>query len=232
MAGIAVGALAWASPAMPGWRASLLPLGMPSAERTRLVQMAETADVATRVDAEPFPARPEVFEYLLDHPEFATHVTQALRLARYRIWSTPEGLFLDDGWGTRGRFWVVHAAQGTRVIIARGEYRQALLPTIGGEAVTMLEYGFTPAAGGRSVVRTTVTGFLRLDSRTAAFVLRVVSSVAQQKADLEARRLMKVFARASRLIDENPAGVLAQVAQRPHVPRRELEEFGRLLNAH
>src|SRR5207245_7123530 len=50
------------------------------------------------------------------------------------------------------------------------------------------------------------------------------------KADLEARRLMKTFARASQAIDENPAGVYEQLRQRPDVPQRELEEFGRLLS--
>ena len=231
IAGIAVGCLlSVVSPAAAGWVGAVLPSAMPSAERSRVLQLAETADVATRVDAEPFIAKPEVFEYLLDHPEFATHVTQTLRLARYRVWPTAQGFFLDDGWGARGHFWVVHAGRGTRVMVARGEFRQLLLPAIGGEAVTMIEYGFTPAAEGRSVIRTTVTGFVRLNSRMAALVLKVGGSAAQQKADLEASRLMKVFARASRLIDETPAGVLEQLAQRPQIPRRELQEFGRLLN--
>ena len=57
------------------------------------------ASVATRVAAPAFPARREVFEYLLDHPELASHVTRALKVARYRIWRTRDGLFLDDGWG-------------------------------------------------------------------------------------------------------------------------------------
>lgn len=226
-----IGCLAAVSPALAGWVGAVLPSGMPSAERSRVLQLAETADVATRVEAEPFVARPEIFEYLLDHPEFATHVTQALRLARYRVWPTAQGLFLDDGWGARGHFWLVHAGRGMRVMVARGEFQQMLLPSIGGEAVTMIEYGFTDQGRGRSVVRTTVSGFVRLDSRIAALVLKIGSAAAQRKADLEARRLMKVFARASLFIDENPSAVLRQLAQRPQTPRRELEEFGRLLDA-
>src|SRR5262249_26341568 len=73
-----------------------LPEGVPDVERARVVRMAESADVSTRVDAVPFVARLPVFEYLLDHPEFATHITRMLRLARYRIWQTPRGLYLDD----------------------------------------------------------------------------------------------------------------------------------------
>jgi hypothetical protein len=54
--------------------------------------------------------------------------------------------------------------------------------------------------------------------------------IAQRKADLEARRLMRTFARASRAIEDNPADVYERLRQRPDVPLRELQEFGRLLN--
>ncbi len=92
-----------------------LPADIPTAERSRLTDVAADASVVTRVEGEPFLARRDVFEYLLDHPAFATHVTQALRFARMRIWPTPEGLFLDEGWGTTGRFWVIYAGEGTPV---------------------------------------------------------------------------------------------------------------------
>ena len=41
---------------------------------------------------------------------------------------------------------------------------------------------------------------------------------------------MKLFARATRAIEADPAGVFAKVRQSPDVPARELEGFRRLLN--
>lgn len=207
-----------------------LPPGIPTAQRAEIEGIAKAAHLTTRVAAEPFVTRREIFEYLLDHPDFATHVTRALRLARYKIWSTPEGMLLEDGWGVRGHFRVVYAANGTRVFHAKGEYRKALLPTIQGEAVTTIEYVMTPAAGGRTLVTPVVSGFVRIDHRLAVLALKTVSGVAQRKADLEAKRLMRVFANVSRAIEEDSAAVWAAVSQRPDVPRRELQEFGRLLN--
>ena len=52
-----------------------LPLQLPSAERARLEEIAKNSFASTRVEHEPYAAQPEVWEYLLDHPEFATHVT-------------------------------------------------------------------------------------------------------------------------------------------------------------
>jgi hypothetical protein len=203
---------------------------LPAGERQALARLVDAPDVGTRVEAEPFLARWDLFEYLLDHPEFASHVARSVRAARYRIWSTPAGLQLDDGWGVTGQFRVVHTSNGTRIYHARGEYRPALLPTIRGEAMTMIEYALSPGPEGRTLVRPAVSGFVRLDSRLAALFLKVASRAAQRKADREARQLMKVFARVSRALDEQPAKVWAELSQRPDVPPGELEEFGWLLN--
>lgn len=207
-----------------------LPRDLGASERARLAPIAEAASIATRVEAPSFVTRPEVFEYLLDHPEFATHVTRALRVARYRIWHTNEGLFLDDGWGTRGHFEVVHAANGVRVMYARGEYEQRLLPSIAGEAVVVFEYAFGTAPDGQRRVVPVISGFVKLQSGFLAAASRLAGRIARDKADREAKGLARVFMRVSRAIEENPAHVDELLRQRPDVPARELEEFRRLLN--
>ena len=83
---------------------------------------------------------------------------------------------------------------------------------------------------GRDRVRATVSGFVKLDSATLTMAMKIAAPIAQRKADLEARRLMRTFARVSRVIDDNPMDVYERLRQRPDVPARELEEFGRLLN--
>jgi len=213
-----------AAPAPPG-----LPSYIPEPTRVRLSEVTEHATLSTRFEGEPFVGRLDVFEYLLDHPEFATHVTRTLRLARYRIWRTPEGLAIDDGWGTVGTFEVVHTAPGIRVMHAQGEYQNRLLPNIRGQAVVMFDYGPRIVADNRHAIQTAVTGFVKLDSRVLSLAGRLASAVANAKADREGRQLVKMFARTTRAIDDDPAGVYEQLRQRPDVPRRELEEFRRLL---
>ena len=187
--------------------------------------------MSARAAGEPFVARPDVFEFLLDHPEFATHVTRALKLARYRIWRGPDGgLWLDDGWGVVGQFSIVYSTSGTRVVYAQGQYQSGLLPSIRGQAVVVIEYGLSPAADRRSLISPAVTGFVRLDSRIVALAGKLAGSVATAKAEKEARRFVKLFARASRAIEDNPAHVLERVQQRADVPAGDLEEFRRLLD--
>lgn len=217
-----------AGPAPPG-----LPSQVPQPTRVRLQDITEHPTVSTRVHGEPFPGRIDVFEFLLDNPEFATHVTRALKLARYRIWRTTEGLAIDDGWGTVGTFEVVHAAPGIRVMHAQGEYQHRLLPNIRGRAVVLFDYAANPAAKsgaeGKHAIQTTITGFVKLDSRILSAAGRLASAVANAKADREGRQLVKMFARTTRAIEDDPAGVYEQLRHQPGVPLRELEQFRRLL---
>ncbi|HEX7785670.1 MAG TPA: hypothetical protein VF653_05570, partial [Methylomirabilota bacterium] len=128
-----------AAPTLP------IPPAMSPADRQRLEQIVKQSFASTQQSADAYPVRPEIFEYLLDHPEFASHVTRALKAARYRIWEEQGTLWLDDGWGVRGTFWTVYAQPGLRIMLAEGAYQSAL-PDITGRAVVALAYGFQPGA--------------------------------------------------------------------------------------
>jgi hypothetical protein len=206
-----------------------LPLDVPEGHRARLEAVAQAAAVSTRVEADPFPARPEVFQFLLDHPEFASRVTRVLKVARYRIWRESDGLHLDDGWGAVGRFDVVHATPSMRVMYARGVYRKRLLPDIHGEAVVTIEYAVRPAADGKNTIAAVVTGFVKFDSAVLSAATRLAAPIAQAKADKEARTLVRVFAKVSRAADERPAALVQDLARQPDVDPADLAEFRKLL---
>ena len=194
-----------------------------------LKEVTSQPTVAARAHGEPFLGRREVFEFLLDNLEFASHVTRVLRLGRYRVWRTAEGLVLDDGWGSLLTLSLVQATSGARVLYARGQYRQPLLPDIHGQAVLMIEYDTTPADGGRDMVSAAVTSYVKVESGFMAFLMKVASVAVTDKAELESRRLVRTFARVSRAIEDNPAEVFDQVRRSPDVPQAPLEEFRRLL---
>lgn len=206
-----------------------LPLDLPAPHRARLEAVAQAAAVSTHVAADPFVGRPEVFQFLLDHPEFASRVTRVLKVARYRIWREADGLHLDDGWGAVGRFDVVYAAGGTRVMYARGVYQKRLLPDIHGEAVVMIEYLVRPGPEGKRVIAANVTGFVKLDSGFLSLAAKLATPLARAKAEREAKLLVKVFAKVSRAADEQPATLCQELAQQADVSPQELAEFRRIL---
>jgi hypothetical protein len=225
---LVLGVLAVAVRPLPAQPTLPLPDKLPPKERHRLEEITRKAFASTQVSFEPYVVRPEVFEYLLDHPEFASHVTRALRAARYKIWREGDSLWLDDGWGVKGTFALVYAEPGLRLMHAQGAYQSAL-PDIKGRAVVALAYRFGPVTAGRAQVSTTLTSFVHIDSAVVRTIGKMGGPLVQKKADREARQLLKVFAKVSRAIEDNAGDVMAKVRERPDVPKAELEEFRKLL---
>jgi hypothetical protein len=216
--GLAAGAGGDAEPALPA--------GVPAAERTRIENVLAHATISTRVEIEPYPLRLDVFEFLLNHPDFATQVTRALKLARYRIWVAPDGLNLDDGWGVKGVISPFFGDKGLRVVYARGRYEQSVLPDIRGQAIIFVRYGERSAPAGRPSLATSIEVFAWLDSGMLA---SIAGPVAKSKATSEARHALKVFSRLSTHLELRADEVLGELGRRPEISRPELEEFRRLL---
>lgn len=215
--------------AIPGSPAETPAALVASTAYERVREVARNPSVSASARSETMVGRREVFEFLLDHPEFTSHVTRALRLARYRVWRTDDGFFLDDGWGSTGQVSVIYAAQGTRVLYARGEFQGKFLPTIPGEALVTIEYDVQPGEDGKDRLSAAITGQLRLEGAFAEVALRLAGAAALEKAEKEARRLVRIVARVLRATEEMPAALYASLRERPGVPERQLEEFRALL---
>src|SRR5437899_9356907 len=153
LVGIAAGVgllLVLAGDAPATWPTAALPADLPQAERDRLSQVTERVSVTARSNGEAFRVRRDVFEYLLDHPDFATHVIRALEIGRYRIWREPDGLWLDDTAGALVRFRIAYATRGSRIFYLQGRYQPQVLPAIHGRVVVLLDYTIKPQADGKS----------------------------------------------------------------------------------
>jgi hypothetical protein len=225
-AGLAITVLLWPGPGSTADPALTLPSSVPPAERVRIEKVIAQSSISTRAELEPFPLRLEIFNYLLDHPEFATQVTRTLRLARYRIWRDADGLHLDDGWGVKGLITPMYGEGGLRVVYARGRYEQPLLPNIRGQAVIVLRYANGSDHTGRPGLATSLQVFGVLDSKMLS---SLAGALAQDKAALEARRVLKVFSRLTHHLERRTDEVLAELQKSPDVSRPDLAELRRLL---
>jgi hypothetical protein len=211
------------------WPTAALPPDLLETERVRLGQVTEHASVSARSNGEPFRVRRDVFEYLLDHPEFATHVIRALKIGRYRIWREPDGLWLDDTAGALVRFHIVYAALGSRVFYLQGRYQPAILPAIHGRVVVLLEYTVEPMADGKSRITPAMASFVRIDNAVLEVVARIFRAVIAPRAADVTKRIVVDIAKTARAIDSDPVRVDTALRARPDVPPRELAEFRRLL---
>jgi len=209
--------------------AAALPADLPTAERARLSEVTERASVSARSVSDTFRVRRDLFEYLLDHPELASHIIQALQINRFRIWREPDGLWLDDRAGSLVTFQTVYAAPGSRVFFMQGRYQPAVLPAIYGRVVAVLEYTVAPADQGKSLIALAMATFVRIDNAVYGVLARLFTAVIAPRATRVTNRIVVDIAKTARVIDSDPDAVIAAVRDRSGVPLDDLAEFRRLL---
>src|SRR4029077_13907204 len=169
----------------------------PAAERARLREVTEHASVSARSRGDVFRIRRDLFEYLLDHPELASHIMQALKVNRFRIWREPDGLWLDDRAGALVQFQIAHSAPGSRVFFMQGRYQPAVLPAIYGRVVAVLEYTVEPAHAGKSLITPAMASFVRIDNAVYGMLARLFTAVIAPRATRVTNRIVVDIAKTA-----------------------------------
>jgi hypothetical protein len=228
-----------AVPPVPIVTLDALPLGvpverLPDAARGRAEAVLGASLFAQRVTDLRYRSRAEVFEFLLDHPDFAAGVARALRLGEYRVTAVDGGYWGDDNRGARGMIRVLHAEEGRRLFHLEGEYDQRGLPTIAGQMLVLLEFRHVPDGAGGTMADVSLTGHLRVDTPLAGAVAALVTTVArpavERAVERKVRRFFGTVARVSRWAYDQPDELAAALERHPEIPDDDtLAAFRRIL---
>src|SRR5262249_30142181 len=133
------------------------------------------ATAAREVREISFRSRKPVFDYLLEHLDFAASIARILGEGKYRGQRDGGGYQADDGHGTTGLLRPLFADAGRRVFYLEGQYDPPLLPSIGVRAVLLLDIDHVESPDGATYCELNVAGHVRFDSRvldTLAWVMR------------------------------------------------------------
>ena len=189
------------------------------------------AVVARQVDGIWYRSRKEVFDFLIEHPDFAANVARVLKEGKYRVWQTTAGYAADDGRGAYGFFKPLITDGDRRVFYLEGRYDRPFLPTLSGRLVLVLETVHRTNSGGISYAETRVAGFLRLDSAILERLARVAISLSERLLERRIRRFFRHVERVSRRAYDDPEGLAEELARHPDLPAERVAQFRQVLFA-
>lgn len=204
-----------------------LPLGIPveklsKAARDRAEGVVAQSLFAQQVTGIRYRSREAVFEFLLDHPDFAASVARALHLGQYRVTALGDGYWGDDGRGARGMIRVLYAEPGQRLYHLEGRYESHGLPTIEGQLLVRFEFRHEEDGDGGSVMDSSLTGHLRIDTPFVGALARVAATLSrpliEHAVERKVRRFFNTVARLSRWAYDEPEQVDAALDGHPDVP--------------
>lgn len=204
-----------------------LPLDVPATSlsdeaRARAEAVLARAVFAQRVSGIRHRSREAVFRFLVEHPDFAATVVRALRLGEYRVVPLENGYWGDDNRGASGVIRVLYSDERRRLFLLAGRYDQRFLPTIEGEILLLLEYRHEDDAEGGSVVESSLTGHLRLDTPLAGALAQTLVGlsrpIVERTVERKIRRFFSMVARLSRWAYDEPEQLVAALDGHPEVP--------------
>ncbi|HLW63801.1 MAG TPA: hypothetical protein VKS79_00690 [Gemmataceae bacterium] len=173
-------------------------------ERVRKVMTQPT--LATHAPAEEFYAVPQMYEWLLDHPDRATLAWQRLGVQCTPIADKGQGRFswADENGSEVVWFTIVQNAD-VRVWYAEGRVKPgALLPTIPIRAVVILRHNYPGNAESRGRIHHQVDIFASTDSRAANLVARLLGPTADHMAEQGAGQMLTFFGVLAQYIGQHP----------------------------
>ncbi len=158
-----------------------------------------------------------VYEYLLNHLDFASQLARALGLSDFVVEQTGAGAYEATtprgGWA---HLRVVYADAEKRVVLAKGRY---------GRAVVVLRYASLDR-GGESYVVNDLYGYVRADNPVFNFLLILFGGIVDQ-------RVAQVFTSVAKLSERaysDPASFYQELLGHQELPADHLVEFSSILN--
>ena len=200
------------------------------ASQRRLREVTEEAIFFRDVLGIAVRSRQPVFDFLIEHPDFAATAGRILGIVKYRIVQEREGVFWgDDAHGATGTFELMYAEPGRRIYLAKGTFVKRFLPTIHGRIVLVMVYEHRTDQTGESGVINDVRGYLRIDNPVLGVLARIAKPVVGPIVD---KKVLRTFAAAAKLTEQayrDPAALYYTLGASREINKSELREFRKAL---
>ncbi|MEN0109515.1 MAG: hypothetical protein AAF805_02215 [Planctomycetota bacterium] len=176
---------------------------------------------------------PELFAYLIDHPEVVVDSWNVMGVSRLRVEPTGERRYrVTDSAGAVGDVRVVHRSGDgvetplTMVVLADGVYRAAPMPRpIRGGSVLLLRAEAVEERNGRTYITTRLDSFLRMRGAATELVTHTLRPLITRTADHNFVETMRFVSLFSRTAETNPAGMQRLSEQLPRIDEPTRREF-------
>jgi len=182
---------------------------IPVSYRDKIRAVVDKPTLARAGIVETFSCRPELYTWLLDHPDKTSSMWRKLGARCVAIdevrpdsfaWSDPDHGYVN--------YRLVHRSDGMRIWFAEGKVKAAaLMPATGFQAVLMARYRSGRDGDGDPAVRHQYHLFLKTDGKAAALAARLLGASAPKLMDQFVGQLQMFFQGLAWLAEDQPGRV-------------------------
>lgn len=184
------------------------------AQRQRVEFVIRNASVYRRLPTRVIDCDPDLFSFLLRHPDVVVNVWQLMGISKASLERVADESFRgSDGNGTTGRVHYLHAswghdAQNLAIVYADGAYEgKPFLTPLQAQTVLVLRSAAVQETNGRHYITVRVDSFVHIDQMGLELVARTVQPWLNRIADQNFVETLGFVSTFSRTAEKNPQGM-------------------------
>ncbi len=183
--------------------------------RVKLTQIVREPTLYRRLPVEVIDCDPEMYLFLVRHPEVVVNMWQLMGITKVRVHRTGEYVMdATDGAGTQSTIELLYGTREKHVLYAKGHYEGPLIRRrVNGECVLLLQSGYSQTDTGRVLISNRLDVFVALENVGAEFVAKTLHPLVGRTADHNFSESARFIAQVSQQAEVNEPG-MQRLAQR------------------
>lgn len=200
------------------------------ASRAKVATVISNVSLFRRLPIEVFPCDPQLYLFLLEHPDVVVNIWQVLGISRLSMQQTgPAEFRLADDAGTTGTVQLLYRDQNTHVAYAEGSYRGPLFgKPIHGRVLIVLKSGYIGRSGGRYYVTSRLDAFTQIDELGAEIITKTIQPLVGKAADANFSQTAAFVSTLSRTAEVNRNGMQRLARKLSQVQPEVRDQFAQI----
>ena len=185
----------------------------PNDRRTAQI-IVKNASFYRRLPTRVIDCDPEMFSFLLQHPEVVIDVWRVMGISQVKLEKLSDGTYRGtDGAGTTGmvRFLFSNwgqSAQNVAVVYADGKYEgKPFIAPLKAQSILLLRTGAVQETNGRHYVTVRIDSFVRIEQLGVELIAKTVQPWISKTADHNLIETLSFLSNFSRTAERNPQGM-------------------------
>ena len=195
--------------------------------RAKVDWVLARTSVFRRLPVRVIPCDPDLYVFLIQHPDVVANVWRVLGVSRMIMQQTGADTFrVNDGAGTQGTVEFLFRSQDTQVVYVDGSYSGPPLPkAIEGRCLLILRSGYVEESNGRSYITTRLDAFVSVEPGAVELMTRTLQPLMGKTADANFHQTIGFLASLSRTAEVNSPGVQRLANKLVHVRPEIRQQF-------
>lgn len=200
---------------------------LPAAKQQLANDVLDNVSVFRRLPIGVIQCDPELYLYVVDHPEIIANVWQLLGIENVVLRPIgPDRFRAEDGAGTVGTVEFLYRSHDTHVIFADGAYDGPMFTKpVRGKCLLVLKTGYLRESSGEYYITNRLDAFIHLDHAGVEFLAKTFQPLVGRVADYNFLATGSFLESLSRTAELNPPGMRRLIERLEHLDPEVRDEF-------